>query len=195
VAEVAVPTDRGLQYRDDQRSDVGRRVELDHRQGRSVSAPHDHPGENRRGIRIGEDDDHDGSIHLDAVGHHDGHGLGPVGPVEVAEEVDRGVDGRPEVVGTVDEVGYGSNGHPGLGNTGVQRVVHHPAVPDDHDACDLTEGRQVTLDEGVRGALTLQRREPVKVEVADPGVSPDLFLRAGRINVVQADKGRPTDLG
>tara|TARA_B100001245_G_C22706711_1_gene344088 strand:+ start:184 stop:525 length:342 start_codon:yes stop_codon:yes gene_type:complete len=113
----------------------------------------------------------------------------------VAEEVDREVDGRPEVVGTVDEVGYGSGGYPGLGNTGIQRVVHHPAVPDDHDACDLTEGRQVTLDEGVRGALTLQRREPVKVEVADPGVPPDLFLRAGRIDVAQADKGCPTDLG
>ena len=109
-------------------------MEFDHGQAGTDTAPHDHPREDGGGIRVGEDNHDHGVVDLNAVGHDNGHRLRPERQIQVAEQVDREVDRRSEMVGPVFEVGNRPDGHAGFGQTGLKRVLYHPAVSDHDDA-------------------------------------------------------------
>ncbi|HJM72595.1 MAG TPA: hypothetical protein QF651_03515, partial [Acidimicrobiales bacterium] len=51
------------------------------------------------------------------------------------------------------------------------------------------------MNDGVSGPLALQRRIPVEIDFADPGIAPYLFIGVWTLDVVEAFEGGATKIG
>ncbi len=137
---------------------------------------------------------HDGCIQSDTVGDHHGERLWSECPVQVAEQIDRNIQHRGKVSGTVLEISYGASGYTETRCLGRDPGVLKPPVSE-HQGRSVHVGGTRARKRVDEWGLDDEGLEPVEFKVADPRIPPDLLVAARGGYVINALGNLSAEIG